>query len=72
MGISILAGHKQLRAASYEQPEKQKATSAFLQLVARSSKLSYISLCAKPGTVFTMSLKITMTANNTMKTNAAW
>jgi len=42
------------------------------RLEARSSQLVYGNLCANPGTVLTMSLKITITAKSTMKTNAAW
>ncbi len=38
----------------------------------REVRTIYGSLSASPGIVFTMSLKITITANNTRNTNAAW
>jgi hypothetical protein len=61
-----IAGGRELRATGYEQPAEDIRKGL---LEARGC--TYGNLCASPGTVFTMSLKITITANSTMKTNAA-
>lgn len=48
----------------------RKANGTHIAPRPESPRLNYGSLCASPGTAFTMSLKITTTANNTRNTNA--